>query len=145
MFFSPDHLIMYLESVAEVAPHLPMYYYHIPFRTGVRCTYVTDRRACRQTALHLVFYFPCSHAVSMEEFLDSASSRLPTLRGLKYTDTDLFEFGRCVTNQGEKYQIIYGTDAVNSVLADLHPYIKRSFMFGTKGTSCCCIFNFCSK
>ena len=52
----------------------------------------------------------------MEEFLDNASSRLPTLRGLKYTDTDLFEFGRCVTNQGEKYQIIYGSDQVNMIV-----------------------------
>jgi N-acetylneuraminate lyase len=50
----------------------------------------------------------------MEEFLDSAGSRLPTLKGLKYTDTDLSEFGRCVTTQAEKYQIIYGCDQVLS-------------------------------
>ncbi len=51
-------------------------------------------------------------AVSMEEFLEVGGPRLPTLRGLKYTSKDLFEFGRCVIHQAEKYQIIYGADEV---------------------------------
>ena len=50
--------------------------------------------------------------VSMEEFLDVASTRLPTLRGVKFTDTNLFEFGRCVTAQEGRYQIIFGCDEV---------------------------------
>lgn len=56
----------------------------------------------------------------MEQFLDSAGPRLPTLRGLKYTDTNLFEFGRCVTAQAEKYQIIYGSDQVHSWLISMY-------------------------
>lgn len=63
-------------------------------------------------SLHNNTYIIVVHAVSMEEFLDTAGPRLPTLRGLKYTDPSLFEFGRCVTNQAEKYQIIYGSDEV---------------------------------
>ena len=61
-------------------------------------------------------------AVSMEDFLDQAGPRLPTLRGLKYTSKDLFEFGRCVTSQAEKYQIIYGSDEVmgHIQIAGLH-------------------------
>ncbi len=50
--------------------------------------------------------------VSMEAFLDVASTRLPTLRGLKFTSKDLFEFGRCVVHSGGRYQIIYGADEV---------------------------------
>ena len=49
----------------------------------------------------------------MEEFLDAASSRLPTLRGLKFTSPDLMEFGRCVVNSGGKFQIMYGVDQVS--------------------------------
>ncbi len=50
--------------------------------------------------------------VDMEEFLDAASSRLPTLRGLKYTDFDLSTYSRCLTTHGGKYQIMYGRDEV---------------------------------
>ena len=32
-----EHLILYLERVAQAAPSLPMYYYHIPSCTGVNC------------------------------------------------------------------------------------------------------------
>ena len=52
----------------------------------------------------------------MEEFLEVGGPRLPTLRGLKYTSKDLFEFGRCVIHQAEKYQIIYGADEVRMQL-----------------------------
>jgi len=48
----------------------------------------------------------------MEEFLDVASTRLPTLRGVKFSDQNLFEFGRCVTAHEGRYQIIYGCDEV---------------------------------
>lgn len=86
-FFKPpaiENLILYLEKVVEAAPNLPLFYYHIPSMTGVN--------------------------FSMEEFLDAASLRLPTLRGLKYSCPDLLEFGRCVVSNGGKYQIVYGVD-----------------------------------
>ena len=50
----------------------------------------------------------------MEELLDAASTRLPTLRGLKYTDYDLMELGRCLSGNGGKYQILYGRDEVRT-------------------------------
>ena len=58
----------------------------------------------------------CSPPVSMEELLDAASTRLPTLRGLKYTDYDLMELGRCLSGNGGKYQILYGRDEVRMML-----------------------------
>ena len=36
-FSAIEHLVCYLEKVTEAAPGLPMYYYHIPCRTGVKC------------------------------------------------------------------------------------------------------------
>ena len=55
----------------------------------------------------------------MEEFLDAASSRLPTLRGLKYTDYNLMELGRCLAGNGGKYQVLYGRDEVRGGVYDI--------------------------
>ena len=57
-------------------------------------------------------YLSISPSVSMEELLDAASARLPTLRGLKYTDYNLMELGRCLSGNGGKYQVLYGRDEV---------------------------------
>ena len=81
-----DSLVLYLQKVGESAPNTPMYYYHIPVMTGV--------------------------TLSMEDLLARASSELPTLRGLKYTDEDLMQFSRCVAYQGGKYPVVYGRDEV---------------------------------
>ena len=51
----------------------------------------------------------------MEELLDAASTRLPTLRGLKYTDYNLMELGRCLSGNGGKYEVLYGRDEVRRV------------------------------
>ena len=61
-----------------------------------------------------IFHFsPTICTVSMEEFLDAASSRLPTLRGLKFTSPNLLEFGRCVVHSRGRSQIMYGMDEVS--------------------------------
>ena len=57
-------------------------------------------------------YLSISPSVSMEELLDAASTHLPTLRGLKYTDYNLMELGRCLSGNGGKYQVLYGRDEV---------------------------------
>ena len=54
-------------------------------------------------------------AVNMEEFLDEVGSRLPTLRGIKFTSPDLHQLGRCVVHSGGKYSILYGCDQVYTV------------------------------
>ena len=37
-FFPPsDNLVLYLSKVGEAAPSMPMYYYHIPDMTAVKC------------------------------------------------------------------------------------------------------------
>lgn len=58
------------------------------------------------------FHMLVAWSVNMEEFLDAASSRLPTLRGIKYTSTDLHQLSRCVLHSGGRYAMLYGCDQV---------------------------------
>lgn len=69
-------------SVAEHAPHLPLYYYHIPSLTGVR--------------------------LPMDRFLARASERVPTLCGLKFSDPDLAQLAACL--EPGSFDILYGVD-----------------------------------
>jgi N-acetylneuraminate lyase len=73
-------------DVASAAGNLPFYYYHIPYLTGVR--------------------------LSMTELLDSATKRVPTFGGMKFSDGDLEDFGRCLTAAGERMDLFFGKDEV---------------------------------
>ena len=84
-----DALVLYLQKVGEAAPNSPMYYYHIPAKTGV--------------------------SLSMEELVERASTDLPTFRGLKYTHGDLMQLSRIGELQGGKYNLMYGEDQVSDV------------------------------
>lgn len=65
-----DTLVECCAVVAGAAAELPFYYYDIPVLTGVR--------------------FP------MKDFLERASERIPNLAGIKFTNDDLDEYGRCL-------------------------------------------------
>nr|WP_233148412.1 dihydrodipicolinate synthase family protein [Rhodopirellula sp. MGV] len=66
------------------AADLPFYYYHIPSLTG--------------------------SAIDMPEFLGVAGSSIPTLVGLKYTDTKLFEFQACLELDDRRFDVVWGCD-----------------------------------
>lgn len=86
-YFRPptlERLIDYCAEVADAAPELPFYYYHIPVLTGVD--------------------FP------MIEFLEQAAECVPTLAGIKFTQADLEQYGRCVDFAGDRYAIWFGVD-----------------------------------
>ena len=88
-FFSyVDALVLYLQKVGEAAPNTPMYYYHIPDITGVR--------------------------LPMTELVERASTDIPTLRGLKYTDKDLMQLSRIAECERGKYNLMYGSDEVRN-------------------------------
>lgn len=78
-------LIDFFREIAESAPQLPIYYYHIPALTGVN--------------------FP------MIEFLQLARD-IPNLAGIKYTGPDLMDFRKCLTFDGGKYDVLWGIDEV---------------------------------
>ena len=68
-----DQLVQYCAQVAEAAPGLPFYYYHMPAMTGAD--------------------------FSMHDFLALASRRIPNLAGIKFTHENLMDYTRCLNFQ----------------------------------------------
>lgn len=86
-FFEPqtiDDLVACVADVAAAVPEMPVFYYHIPVRTGVR--------------------------LPMIEFLEAAGERIQNLCGLKYTHEDLADLGRCADHAGGRYTVLFGRD-----------------------------------
>uniref|UniRef100_A0A8C9GCI1 N-acetylneuraminate lyase n=1 Tax=Piliocolobus tephrosceles TaxID=591936 RepID=A0A8C9GCI1_9PRIM len=83
--WTKDILINFLKEVAAAAPALPFYYYHIPALTGVK--------------------------IRAEELLDGIQDKIPTFQGLKFSDTDLLDFGQCVDqNRQQQFAFLFGVD-----------------------------------
>lgn len=86
-FFTPRHAVELVDwccELARAAEKLPFYYYNIPSMTGV--------------------------AISGLDFLAEASSRIPTLAGIKYTHENLEDYGACVSFAEGKYDMLFGRD-----------------------------------
>ena len=86
-YFKISEVEMLTECMAEIAgeaPELPFYYYHIPMLTG--------------------------SAIYMPEFLTHASSHIPNLVGIKYTDTKLHEFQECLELDNRRFETVWGCD-----------------------------------
>jgi N-acetylneuraminate lyase len=86
-YFKPtsvDTLIDCCAEIATAAPGLPFYYYDIPSFTGVQ--------------------------LSMPAFLRGAPQRIPTLAGIKFTNSDLVAYLKCLRIQGGKFDIAWGFD-----------------------------------
>ena len=87
VYFKPDSAATLVDAMAHVAagaPDLPFYYYHIPSATGV--------------------------SASMVEFLRLGGERIPNLRGIKFTSTDLAEYQQCLEFDRDRFAILYGRD-----------------------------------
>jgi len=79
-----EELVAYCKTIAEAAPKLPFYYYHIP---------------------------PLNNfTLSVLDLLKSAEKEIPNLAGVKYTHSDLKEFNACMNVSGGKYEMLYGMD-----------------------------------
>lgn len=90
-FFKPasmDSLVSYCAAVAEAAPALPFFYYHIPSMTGVN--------------------------LPMPEFLRTGGRHIPTLSGIKFSASDLMQFHRCATMESGRYTMFFGSDEMLS-------------------------------
>lgn len=86
-YFRPatvDDLVAFCEPIAAAAGALPFYYYHIPDWTGVR--------------------------LPMTELLRRGRERIATLRGLKFTSSDLAEFQLCARLDSGVFDILFGCD-----------------------------------
>jgi N-acetylneuraminate lyase len=86
-FFKVDRLDGLLDSLGEIcsaAPGMPFYYYHIPRLTAARFDIVELLRLC--------------------------ITRLPALRGVKYSDFTIFELQACVELENRRFNILFGSD-----------------------------------
>lgn len=79
-----EALVEYCAKVAAEAPNTPFYYYHIPSFSGID--------------------------LPMIEFLEVGSRHIPTLAGIKYTHSDLYDYGLCLNYDDGNYNILFGQD-----------------------------------
>ncbi|KAJ7332292.1 hypothetical protein JRQ81_014472 [Phrynocephalus forsythii] len=80
-----DALVAFLRDVALEAPGIPFYYYHIPPLTGIQ--------------------------IKVEELLDEMVEQIPSFHGVKFSDRDLLDFGRCIAkNSSGRFALLYGVD-----------------------------------
>jgi N-acetylneuraminate lyase len=93
-YFKPgsvDALVGFCEAIAKAAPSTPFYFYDIPSLTRVE--------------------------LPMPGFLTQAAARIPTLTGIKFTNSNLAQLLACLRHSGGAFNILYGND--ESLLAGL--------------------------
>ncbi|CAL9696403.1 unnamed protein product [Knipowitschia caucasica] len=86
-FFKPstaDDLKEYLRQVAIKAPTVPFYYYHVPSVTGVK--------------------------VPVRDLLHDIEKLIPSFKGVKFSGSDLMDFGQCVSHSRPHWSLVYGVD-----------------------------------
>ncbi|PWA21002.1 hypothetical protein CCH79_00007262 [Gambusia affinis] len=86
-FFKPrtaDALRRFLQEVASAAPTLPFYYYQIPSFTGVN--------------------------VPVRDVIEDIEKLIPSFRGVKFSGSDLLDFGQCVSYSKPHWSVLYGVD-----------------------------------
>ena len=86
-FLKPDSaqaLAEFYAPIAEAAPSLPFYIYHIPGLSGVN--------------------------ISPMEQIEVCGRMIPSFAGMKYTDPDLFSFARCQARFAGTYELMWGVD-----------------------------------
>lgn len=74
----------YLGEVAAAAPSVPCYYYHVPSVTGVN--------------------------ISGRDVLNGIQELIPSFRGVKFSGSDLMDFGLCISNSPPHWSMLYGVD-----------------------------------
>jgi N-acetylneuraminate lyase len=79
-----EALVACAADIASAAPQTPFYFYDIPVMTNVN--------------------------FSMPEFLALAKDRIPTLRGLKFTNPDLMAYQLCLHAENGKWDVPFGCD-----------------------------------
>jgi len=86
-YFKPatvEALVDWCGAIAAAAPRLPFYYYDIPVLTGV--------------------------SLPIDRFLGLASTRIPNLAGVKFTNPDLVAYRRALDVAADRYDLPWGID-----------------------------------
>ena len=108
-YFKPRSLDVLIQSMAEIAsaaPRTPFYYYDIPSMTGV--------------------------SMPMADFLGQAQHRIPTLVGLKFTNSDLMAYQTCLRAENGRWDVPWGIDE----------YLLGALALGARG-AVGSTYNFC--
>ena len=98
-----EELVRYCELIAQEAPKLPFYFYHIPCFNGA--------------------YLP------MVDFLKAVDGRIPNFAGIKYSYENMYEFNQCRNYKGGKFDMLHGQD--ETILSDLVMGDKLGGISGT--------------
>lgn len=99
-YFKPkslDELIASIAFVAAAAPETPFYFYDIPSMTQTH--------------------------FSMPDFLATAPARVPTLAGIKFTNSDLMAYQLCLRADGGRFDLPWGCDE----------FLLAALAFGARG------------
>jgi len=81
---TPEELVAFCRPIADSAPELPFYYYHIPDLTHVR--------------------------VPMAAFVELAADAMPNFAGVKYTAGDPLDLQATLERCGDRLELYYGRD-----------------------------------
>jgi len=102
---SLDALLLCLAEITAGAPDLPFYYYHIPRLTNVQ--------------------------IDVVEFLRRGAQCLPTLHGVKYSTTTLWEFQACVNHEGGRFNMLFGADEMllSGLVVGAHGAVGSTYNF----------------
>jgi N-acetylneuraminate lyase len=107
-YFKPksiDVLVSFMAEVAARAPKLPFYYYHIPGITDVN--------------------------IDVVELLRVSSNRIPTMAGIKYSKTTVFEMQACVELDDGRFNVLFGSDEMllSGLCGGAHGAIGSTYNF----------------
>ncbi len=79
-----EELVAYCKTIADAAPDLPFYFYHIPALNNYNC--------------------------SITELLKAVDGVIPNFAGIKYTVDNLYEFDQCKYIANGKFEMLHGLD-----------------------------------
>ncbi len=107
-YFKPksiEALVSFMAEVAACAPNLPFYYYHIPGITDVN--------------------------IDVVELLRTGHNRIPTLAGIKYSKTTVYEMQACVEMDNGRFNVLFGSDEMllSGLCGGAHGAIGSTYNF----------------
>ncbi len=79
-----EELVAYCKTIADEAPDLPFYFYHIPALNNYHCSII--------------------------ELLKAVDKVIPNFAGIKYTVDNLYEFDQCKYIADGKFEMLHGLD-----------------------------------
>ena len=79
-----SELVAYIKIIADTTPDIPVYYYHIPIRTGIN--------------------------FNMIDLLLEAKDKIPNLVGIKYANSNFMDMQKCLNFENGQFDILHGSD-----------------------------------